>query len=200
VFDYINIKSLKNALDVLLSDFNNLINYNNLTKYTVKETGEIKTRNVLYDNNDKDITFPHHNMFNEKIYSDFRLKIERFRKTKYFNTLFVFTITNNKHTYDEIIYYSNQLKIFFDSNGYSYSLLIIDISPDDAENNRCKLLFNSGNIFIYKLIIHNKSYTGGAFANDIDNDNYINIIKLFIKENDVFVNKDEIDNITYTNT
>lgn len=197
VFDSINVKYLKNTFDILTSNFDNLIKVTNLKKIIIENSKEIKTQNLLYDNNEKDLTFPHNNMFDEQTYNTYKKRIERFKKTKYFNTLFVFTVTDNKNTYDEIINYSKQLKIYFDRNCFTYSLLIIDITNNDKENDRCKLVLNLENIFVYNLVIHNNSYTGGYFLNDIDNDNYIKIIKLFIKENDIFVSKDEIDNISY---
>jgi hypothetical protein len=175
VFDSINIKYIKNTFDVILSNFDNLINYKNLKK-KIQPSHEIKTMNILYDD-DNDLTFPHFNLFDKTFYETYKKRIERFRKTKYYNNLFVFTITGNKSTHEEIIYWCNQLKIYFDRNLYNLKILVIDL-VDNAENDRYKLIFNQENIYLYNLSIHKNSYTGGVFLNDADNDNYFTPLKI----------------------
>lgn len=193
IFDSINIKYLKNTYDSVISNFDKLISYKYL-KELKNSSNESITSNILYDKNDIDITFPHYNLFNKNTHQTLIERITRFTKNKNFNSLLVFTITDNKHTIDDIIYWSNLLKIYFNRNGYNNKLLIIDLfnNDNDNESERYKLLLQQNDIYIYSLIIHSNSYTSGFFINDIDNENYINIIKIFVK-NDIFLSKDEID-------
>jgi hypothetical protein len=192
IFDSINIKKLGNLYSVLCSNFNNLINKNYLKPVVI--CNETKTMNILFDTNN-DLTFPHHNLFDNLIYDTFIKRITRFNKLKYFNTLFVFTITDNKDTMDNMIYYGNLINNFLLCNNYKFKFLIIDlITINDNINDKYKLVYSNNNLFIYNLFINNNSYTGGEFKNNIDNDNFISLINTFINKS-IYINIDEIDKL-----
>ena len=193
-FDSINIKTLNNFINILYSNFKILIDKNNLKLININN--ENKTSNVYLDDG-IDLTFPHFDLNDNNFYEKYLFRIEKFKKIRFLNSLYIFTITDNKHSNDDIIYFGNELNIYIERN-YVYSkILIIDLFDNNNLFNY-ELINSFKNIDIYKLNIHTNSYTGGIFLNNDDNINFINLVKSYCNF-DILFNYEDINSLVINN-
>jgi hypothetical protein len=204
-FDFMNTDKVSVLKHILSDNFNEILkDENNVSlicnQLTIDpETSErlptsIRTNNKFYN---KDYTnihtslFPHHDLNSEKDKNHFIKCKDRFNNLKRFNTLFnySFNIWENNITYDDMEDIVNVLK-----NKYNFeNFKICFIGINNSNKSDYKLIKSSDYYDHWDLSINN-SFTGGLFSKEIDNINYISIIKKYDID-EIRITKDDIDNL-----
>lgn len=204
IFDFMNTKKisilnhiLKDKFTELFKDSNNIkIRCDKLTidpETRDKLIYSFRTMNKFYndDLNDMDESiFPHHDLTSEKDKIHFIRCVDRFHKLKNFNVLFNYTYNTwensiNLNEIDEMI---NTLENVF--GFFKYRICFIALSKHKNSNFCIKKISNKFDV--WSLTINDQSFTGGLFANEIDNLNYLNIINSY-DLNKKRITKEDID-------
>lgn len=202
-FDFMNTSKVDVIKHILADDFNEILkDTNNVSlvcnQMTIEpETGvmlptSIRTSNKYYNkdyNNVDTAIFPHHDLNTEKDKNHFLKCVERFKKLKNYNTLFNYTFNTweNNITKDDMETIVNILK---DIHGFkNFKICFISVSINSYSN--FKLVTKSEYYDVWELTINN-SFTGGLFSNNVDNENYIKIIKNYDIDDNRLI-KEEID-------
>jgi hypothetical protein len=194
-FDFMNTLKVSNLIHILEDDFNEILKpENNISlqceQMTIDpETGEnletsTRTTNKFYDPDITDVhgaIFPHHDLNDEKDYNHFLKCKERFKKLKNYPTLFNYAF-NKWENYITIDDCEEIVRILKDVHGMvDFRVCFIGINY----GNRGYKKNVSGEYYdIWSLDIDEDSFTGGLFIDDIDNENYISIIKSYDISND----------------
>jgi hypothetical protein len=204
-FDFMNTDNVRIIKHILSDNFNEILKEENnvslvcnqLTKDP--ETGSllptsIRTNNKFYNKNYMDVhtsIFPHHNLNDNNDKEHFIKCKKRFENLKYYNTLFNYTFNKweNEITYDDMEYF---VKMFHDIYGFkNFRICFIGVNNT---NHSVSNLIKTTNFYDHWELNINNSFTGGLFGDDIDNQNYINIIKKY-NISDNRITKKEIDSI-----
>lgn len=208
-FDFMNTEKISTINHILSNDFKEILNpQNNITvkcdKLTINpDTGEhlpssLRTMNKFYNlTDDIDyVIFPHHDLNDEKDKTHFEKCFSRFKKLVNYNTLFNYTyntwendpsITEMEEMVSSLRYVHNlkNFKVCFIGIKQGLEIGFEKIKTSDYYD-------------VWNLTIHPGSFTGGLFSNNIDNANYIDIIKSYNLE-EVRVTKEEIDSLPLNN-
>jgi hypothetical protein len=202
-FDFMNTSKVDVIKHILANDFNEILNDTNnvslvCNQLTIEpETGEhlptsVRTSNKFYNidyNNVDEAIFPHHDLNSEKDKNHFIKCKERFKKLVNHNTLFNYTFNTweNNITEDDM---ETIVKTLKDVHGFeNFKICFIGVSINNYSN--FKLVVKSEYYDVWEFTINN-SFTGGLFSNNIDNENYIRIIKNYDID-DNRLTKEEID-------
>ena len=189
-FDFMNTLKVENLIHILNDDFNEILKpENNITLYcehltTDPETGEklessMRTTNKFYDPDVEDVhgaIFPHHDLNTEKDYNHFIKCKERFKKLRNYPTLFNYTFNrweNDITTKDckEIVRSLREVHGMKD-----FRVCFIGVSEGKRGYRK---RYVAKDYDIWSLKIDMDSFTGGLFGDEIDNKNYISIIKKY---------------------
>jgi len=202
-FDFMNTLNVKNIKHILADDFNEILKPENnfslvCNQMTIDpETGtplptSIRTSNKFYDVNHTDVhnaIFPHHDLNSDKDYKHFLKCKERFKKLKNYNTLFNYTYNKweNNITINDMEEIVNTLKIIHGFKNFKICFIGINFGDNTYEQTINTEYFDNWDIKISR-----NSFTGGLLLNQIDNENYIKIIKNY-EIDDNRITKEEID-------
>jgi hypothetical protein len=189
-FDFMNTLKVENLIHILNDDFKEILKPDNNISIcceqmtTDPETGEkletsIRTTNKFYDPDITDVhgaIFPHHDLNTEIDYKHFLKCKERFKKLSNYPTLFNYTF--NRWENDITIDDCNEIvRILKEVHGM-IEFRICFIGIDYGCRGYGKLM-EFENYDIWLLNIDPDSFTGGLFIDEIDNENYISIIKSY---------------------
>jgi hypothetical protein len=189
-FDFMNTLKVSNLIHILNDDFCEILKpENNISicceqMTTDPETGEkletsIRTTNKFYDPDIEDVhgaIFPHHDLNSEKDYNHFLKCKKRFKKLSKYPTLFNYTFNKweNYITIDDCEEIVRVLKEVHGMKKFRICFIGINYGERFYKKNV------SGEYYdIWSLNIDPESFTGGLFIDDIDNENYISIIKSY---------------------
>jgi hypothetical protein len=202
-FDFMNTQKFNVLEHIITDDFNEILKpENNLTVKCNKttfdpETGEclptsFRTINKQYNiTDDMDMAiFPHHDLNLEKDYNHFVNCKKRFKNLKNFNTLFNYTFNTweNDVSLENIEKLVNSLIRIHEFENFKICFIGLKVSSLQ----RATQIISNKYYDVWQLEILPSSYTGGLFINDVDNENYINIIKTYDID-DNRITKEEID-------
>lgn len=204
-FDFINTHKVSNLIHIINNDFEELLKPENnfsltCTQMTLEpESGlmlptSIRTSNKFYTIDHTDVNsaiFPHHDLNSEKDRNHFITCKQRFKNLTRYNVLFNYSFNkweNDITTNDmeEIVNGLINIHKFI-----NFKVCFIGISK--GLNSSIKQISTNELYDVWYLTITPESFTGGLFSNEIDNENYINIIKQY-DINDIRITKEEIDN------
>ena len=202
-FDFMNTLNVKNIKHILGDDFNEILKpENNFSLLCNQMTIDpetriplptsIRTSNKFYDVDHTDVhnaIFPHHDLNSDKDYNHFVKCKERFKKLKNYNTLFNYTYNKweNNITIQDMEEIVNILKT---THGFeNFKVCFIGVNFGDNSSNKT---INTKYFDNWDINISRNSFTGGLFSNQIDNENYINIIRNY-DINDVRITKELLD-------
>lgn len=202
-FDFMNTLNVKNIKHILADDFNEILKPENNFSLTCNqmtldpETGaqlptSIRTSNKFYDVDHTDVhgaIFPHHDLNSEKDYNHFVKCRDRFHKLKNYNTLFNYTYNKWENSItvgdmEEIVYI---LQDVYNFSNFKVCFIGVDYGSSNFTQTISSQFYDN-----WDLNITRGGFTGGRFANLIDNKNYIDIIKTY-SISDNRVSKNEID-------
>jgi len=202
-FDFMNTLKVENILHILKDDFNEILKpENNFSLLCNQLTIDPETRlplptsfrtsNKFYDADHTDVhgaIFPHHDLNTDKGYGHFLTCKDRFKKLAKYNTLFnyTFNVWENQMTPTQMDEMVETLKTVH--NMENFRICFIGLSFGDSHYEK---VFEAESYDIWDLSISRGSFTGGLFGSNIDNQNYINIIKSYDID-DVRITKEEID-------
>lgn len=204
-FDFMNTSRIDILNHIISNDFKELLKTeNNITiecnvETVNPETGircfnSLRTVNSFYDKSMDmhNALFPHHNLNDEKDKKHFIKCYQRFKKLINFKTLFNYTYNSweNSPTIEQLEKLVESLKTIHNFKNFKICFISIKI----CDNIGYSLVDSNEFYDIWNLNISSNSFTGGLFLNDIDNMNYIDIIKKYDIE-DKRVSKEEIDAI-----
>jgi hypothetical protein len=202
-FDFMNTLKVSNLIHILNDDFTEILKPDNNISIcceqmtTDPETGEkletsIRTTNKFYDPDITDVhgaIFPHHDLNNKKDYRHFLKCKERFKKLSRYPTLFNYSFNKweNSITVDDCEEIVRSLIEVHGMKNFRVCFIGINYGERFYKKNV------SGEYYdMWSLNIDPESFTGGLFIDDIDNENYISIIKSYdIDDNRISLN--EID-------
>lgn len=204
VFDFMNTKTISTLNHILKDKFTELFKHSNNLKVKCDqltidpETREelicsYRTMNKFYNkdlNNIEESIFPHHDLTLEKDKIHFAHCVDRFYKLKQYNVLFNYTY----NTWENLISLNSineMISTLEEVYGFSkYRVCFIAVSK---HNNSKYYIDKISNKFdVWSLSINTQSFTGGLFANEIDNLNYLNIINTY-NINKKRISKEDID-------
>jgi len=207
-FDFINTHKIDTLNHILENQFEELLKKDNnitLTCYQeildpeTQQTLKIsnRTSNKFYNLNPYNIhecIFPHHDLNSEKDYNHFIECKKRFKKLKNFNVLlnYSFNKWENDITLNQINKTIEIIQKIYQFKNFKICFIGIEYSNES----RYQKIYENNLYDIWILNIKSQPYTGGLFVNEIDNENYINIIKTY-DISDQRISKNEIDNINY---
>ncbi len=190
-FDFMNTDNI-NILNHILSDeFKEIMKEdNNISLLCNQPTIEPETKeylptsyrtgNIFYGKRNVDnAIFPHHDIVNNINDKNHFIKcIERFKKLKNYNVLFNYTYNTweNDIELKSIIELYHTLIRTYDFDPKKFKLCLIGIKIDNQDIGH-KKLFTNDIYDVFELTIHQGSYTGGIFNNNIDVNNFIKIIE-----------------------
>jgi hypothetical protein len=202
-FDFMYVKKIWMTNHILSDNFIEILKDENIVTYDFNkitispDTGEVlqksvRTCNKFYDgtlNIDESI-FPHHDLKSSKDRQHFLKCVKRFESLKNYNVLFNYSFNTweNNITKDDVNSMVNILKDNYEFSNFK----ICFISIKQTDNSSFTLIEKSEYYDIWELNIGHNSFTGGLFANTIDNENYISIIKSYNISNSR-ITKEEID-------
>jgi len=204
-FDFMNTSKIEIINHIIADDFKELLKpENNVTvecnvltidpETGVRLPNSLRTANRFYDETVSmdNALFPHHNLNNEKDKSHFIKCHQRFKKLVNFNTLFNYTYNTweNAPTIQQLEKMVGLLQTVHNFKNFKVCFIAIKTTYDKGAT----LVKTTEFYDIWELNIQPNSFTGGLFLNEIDNNNYINIIKSYDIE-DVRVSKEVIDSI-----
>lgn len=200
-FDFINTQKVETLIHILRDEFKEILKReNNISipcdHLTIDpETGEkleksIRTINIFYNPDVNDMhsaIFPHHDLNKESDYIHFLKCKDRFKKLSRYNTLFNYSFNrweNDITTKDmeEIV------KILKEVYGMvNFKICFIGIGFGDSRYDK---ISESEYFDVWHMYIGRDSFTGGLFGEEIDNQNYISIIKNYnIDDNRITLEK-----------
>ena len=203
-FDFMNTDKVDKVNHIIYDDFNEILKKENnialqcnvLTidpETGVKLPTSVRTSNKFY-NHPIDVhtaIFPHHDLTSEKDFNHFNNCKQRFKKLVNHNVLFNYafnTWENNISVADM----ETMVKSLKEVHGFkNFKLCFIGVCYGNESS--YKKIQENEFYDVWQLTIPPHSFTGGAFGLDIDNQNYISIIKSYdIAEKRI--TKEEIDN------
>lgn len=210
-FDFMNTLKYENVRHIIKDDFNELLKDENnfslvCTQTTTDpETGlllptSVRTSNKFYDADHTDVynaIFPHHDLNSEKDKNHFLKCHQRFKSLINVPTLFNYTFNTweNNPTVDDLAELADILKEVHGFKDFKICFIGVIFNSNSSYNIR----FESEYFDVWNLNIQSNSFTGGLFRHEMDNQNYIDIIKQYdIDENRI--TKEEIDNYGKENT
>ena len=205
-FDFMNTSTVNIINHILENDFLELLkDENNFSlvceQLTIDpETGErlpssIRTNNKFYNHDYLDVhsaIFPHHDLNDEKTKNHFLNCRQRLKKLKHYPTLFNYTFNkweNNIHTGD-MDRMANSLINVYEMKDFRLCFIGVEYGVKSTYDK----VASSQYYDVWNLTIPSHSFTGGLFQNQIDNENYINIIKSYDIDSNR-VTREEIDSL-----
>lgn len=203
-FDFMNTQDVYKINHIIHDDFKAILNKDNnvalvCNQLTIDpETGamlptSVRTSNKTYNidyNNIHTAIFPHHDLTSEKDYNHFVKCKERFKKLINYNVLFNYTFNTweNNISVSDMETMVNSLK---EIHGFkNFKVCFIGLRKDQVIGYR---LVQTNEFYdVWEQSISHNSFTGGAFADDASNDNFMKIIKSYDIDNNR-ITKEEID-------
>lgn len=190
-FDFMNTFKIENINHMIKDDFCELLKpENNVTLKCEQatyepETGKLlptsfRTSNKFYNHDYNDVhtaIYPHHDLNEEKTRNHFITCYNRFKKLINYSVLFNYTFNTweNNPTKVQLEEMVESLKTVHKFKNFKICFIAVIFDHDSS----FKKSYSSEYYDVWSLKIQPSSFTGGLFNNQIDNENYINIIKSY---------------------